>query len=114
MRERIQRVNHLIRNELAKIISKEIEFPPDVLVTLTRVQTTKDLVQSQVFISVMPEKKIEEILKILKKEIYFLQKKLDRILRMRVVPKIIFLKEEKMVEAGKIEKILADLKKEAK
>jgi len=114
MRERIQRVNHLIRNELAKIISKEIEFPPDVLVTLTRVQTTKDLAQSQVFISVMPEKKIEEILKILKKEIYFLQKKLDRILRMRVVPKIIFLKEEKMVEAGKIEKILADLKKEAK
>jgi len=114
MRERIQRVNHLIRNELAKIISKEIEFPPDVLVTLTRVQTTKDLVQSQVFISVMPEKKIEEILKILKKEIYFLQKKLDRILRMRVVPKIIFLKEEKMVEAGKIEKILADLKKEKK
>jgi len=114
MRERIQRVNHLIRNELAKIISKEIEFPPDVLVTLTRVQTTKDLVQSQVFISVMPEKKIEEILKILKKEIYFLQKKLDRILRMRVVPKIIFLKEEKMVEAGKIEKILAGLKKEEK
>jgi len=114
MKERIQRVNHLIRNELAKVILKEIEFPPDVLVTLTRVQTTKDLAQSQVFISVMPEKKIEEILKILKKEIYFLQKKLDRILKMRVVPKIIFQKEEKMVEAGKIEKILADLKKEEK
>ena len=114
MIERIQRVNHLIRNELAKIILKEIEFPPDVLVTLTRVQTTKDLAESQVFVSVFPEEKNKEILKILGGQIYFLQKKLDRILRMRIVPKIIFLKEEKMIEAGKIEKILANLKKKKK
>jgi len=114
MRERIQRVNHLIRNELAKIILKEIEFPSDVLVTLTRVQATKDLTESRVFISVFPEEKSKEVLKVLGGQIYFLQKKLDRTLRMRIVPKIIFLKEEKMVEAGKIEKILANLKKNKK
>ncbi len=112
MKERIQRINHLIRNELAKIISKEIEFPSSVFVTLTRVQTTKDLRESKVFISALPEEKIEEVLKILEGQIYFLQKKLDKILRMKFVPKIIFQKEEKLTEAGKIEKILADLKKE--
>lgn len=112
MKERIQRVNNLIRNELVKIISKEVEFPPDVLVTLTRVKTTKDLAQSQVFISVFPEGRMEEVLEILEKDVYSLQKKLDKILKMKVVPKIIFKKEEKMVEAGRIEKILADLKKE--
>lgn len=114
MKERIKRINNLIRNELGRIILKEIEFPKGVLVTLTRVETTKDLSESKVFISSIPEEKINEVLKILESVIFILQKRLNSLLKMRKVPKIYFVKEEKLVEAGKIEKILADLKKEKK
>lgn len=114
MKERIKRINHLIRNELGKIILKEIEFPKGVLVTLTRVETNKDLSECKVFISSMPEEKINEVLKILESQIFILQKKLNSLLPMKKVPRIFFVKEEKLAEAGKIEKILADLKKEEK
>jgi ribosome-binding factor A len=112
MKERVKRVNSLIKKELSKIILKEIEFPKEILVTLTRVETTGDLKECKVFVSAIPEEKLKETLEILKKRIYFLQKKLDKRLRMKFVPKISFFEEKKMVEAQRIEKILAELKKE--
>jgi ribosome-binding factor A len=114
MKERVKRVSHLIRNELSKIILKEIEFEKDVFVTLTRVETLKDLSECKVFISVMPEEKSIEVFKNLNSQIYFLQKRLNSILKMRKVPKIVFLPEEKLIEAERIEKILVNLKKEKK
>lgn len=114
MKERVKRVNSLIKEELSKIILREVEFEKNVLVTLTRVETTKDLKECKVFISAIPEEKLKEVLEILKKRIYSLQKKLDKRLKMKFVPKVSFFEEKKMVEAQRIEKILADLKKEKK
>lgn len=108
---RIKKINNLIREELGKIISKEIDFPNDIIVTLTRVETTKDLAESKIFISCYPSQKLKEILKILKKEIYFIQKMLNKKLVMRKIPKIQFLEEKKTIEAGRIEEILERLKK---
>lgn len=114
MKERIQRINSLIRDELAKIVFKKIEFSTNILVTLTRVETTKDLKESKIFVSVIPEERVKEVLKILNRKIYFLQKKLDKTLKMKIVPKISFFEEKKIIEAAKIEKILEDLKKRKK
>jgi ribosome-binding factor A len=114
MKERIKRINNLIRNELSKIILKELEFPKDVLVTLTRVETLKDLSECRVFISVLPEEMEKEVFEKLKEQSYFLQKKLNSLLKMRKIPKIFFLSEKKLIEAARIEKILFELKKEKK
>lgn len=114
MKERIKRVNNLIKEELGKIIFKEIEFPKEILVTLTRIETSKDFSEAKVYITCYPEDKEREILKILNSRIYFIQKKLDKKLVMRKIPKIVFVKEETVVQAGKIEKILEELKKKKK
>lgn len=114
MSNRIQRVNQLIKKELSQILLKEIEFPWDVLVTITRVGTSANLIDSKVWISVFPEEKLEIILEILNKNIYFLQQKLNKRLEIRPVPKIKFLEENKTGEAGRIEDILEKLKKEKK
>jgi len=108
---RIPRVNQLIKEELSQIILKEIEFPQDVLATITRVETSANLIESNVWISVLPEEKLKRILEILNKNIYFLQQKLNKRLKMRPIPRIKFLKERKTAEAGKIEEILEGLKK---
>jgi len=45
MTKRIQQVDLLIKEELSKMIVREIEFPPGVLVTVTRVETTPNLIE---------------------------------------------------------------------
>ena len=114
MSKRIQQVNQLIKKELSQILLKEIEFPQDVLVTITRIETSPNLIESNVWISVFPEEKSKRMLEILNKNIYFLQQKLNQRLKMRPIPKIKFLEEKKTAEAGKIEEILEELKKEEK
>jgi len=111
MSKRIQRLNELIKEELGKILLKEGDFPKGVLVTITRVETLADLSEAKVWISVLPEGKVEKIVGDLNKRIFFLQQKINKILRMRIVPKIRFLVETKTKEAARIEEILENLKK---
>jgi len=111
---RIQRINQLIKKELSQIILKEIEFPQGVLVTVTRVETVSDLKESNIWISALPEEKLKRALEILNKNIYFLQQKLNKRLKMRPLPRIKFLEERKTREAGQVEEILEELKKEEK
>lgn len=110
MSNRILRVNQLIKQELSKIILKEIEFLSGVLVTITRVQTSPNLIQAKVYISVMPENKTKKTLQILDQGIYQLQQRLNQRLRMRPVPRISFTEEKETLKAGRIEEILEEIK----
>lgn len=112
MTKRIQSVNSLIKKEIAKLLAKEVDFPQDILVTVSRVDCSANLIEAKVYIAALPEDKWPEAEKVLAENIWFLQKKLDKILRMRPVPKIIFLKEKKLSEAAKIEELLEEIKKE--
>ncbi len=112
MSERIQRVNSLIRKELGQIILREIDFPKVVLATLTRVETSIDLSQAKIYISVIPDIETSKVFEILNKEIYNLQQKLNKRLNMRPIPKIVFEREEKTKEAAKVEELLERIKEE--
>jgi len=114
MSKRIQRVNQLIKKELGQILLREVEFPENVLVTITRVETTPNLIEGKVFVSVMPEDKTERILQVLKHQIYDIQQKLNKRLKMRPLPRIYFVVEKETAKAGRIEEILEELKKEEK
>lgn len=114
MSKRIQRVNQLIKRELGQILLKEMEFPAEVLVTVTRAETSTDLNESNIWISVIPEERQKGILEILNKNIYILQQKLNMRLKMRPIPRIKFLEEKKTKEAGRVEELLEELKKEEK
>ena len=110
MSTRVLRVNSLIQQELNKFFLKELDFNIDTLVTITRVDTYSNLIESNVYISVWPETKKENILAFLKRRIYFIQHELNKRLKMRPVPKIRFLSEKLTSEATKIEEVLEKLK----
>ena len=112
MSKRIQRVNQLIKREISQILLKEVDFPKDTLVTVTRVETSSDLNQAKVFLSVMPEDRITNVLEILNRQIYQLQQILNKRLKMKFIPKIEFREEKETREAGRVEEILEKLKKE--
>jgi ribosome-binding factor A len=110
--QRIGKINELIKRELGKIILKEIGFPKNILVTLTDAQTSKDLRESKVFVSVIPKRETGNALRILEKEIYNLQQILNRRLMMRPVPKIKFLEDKELEKAQKVDEILNKIEQE--
>jgi len=114
MSNRLPRLNSLIKEELAKIFLKEVDFPIGVLVTLTRVEATPNLIEAKVYVSVFPDEKADKIIETLNKGIYSIQQKINKLLKMRPVPKIRFVKEKQIAEAAKIEGILEKLKNEEK
>ena len=111
MSKRIQQVNQLIKKEISKIFLREVDFPEKTLITVTRVETTANLKQSKVYISLIPENKIKSVFQILNKQIYQLQQRLNQRLNMRPVPRIYFVEEKETLKAGRIEEILVRLKK---
>lgn len=111
MSKRIQRLNELVKREVSRLLLKEIEFPKDVLVTVTRVQISTGLSQAKIYISVIPEKYFSKIFQILNKNVSFLQNKINQLLIIRKVPKITFVEEEKTREAARIEELLEKVEK---
>ncbi len=112
MDTRVHRVNDLIREELGKIFLRELEFPKNTLVTITRIDTASNIITTKVYVSVIPDIQQEKVLKVLNRRIYFIQQMLNRCLNMRPVPKIIFHKEEKTSDAARVEEVLEELKKD--
>ena len=108
--ERIQQVNQLIKKELGQIILKKGDLPKNALVTLTRVETSRNLIDTRVYVSVLPEDQSQIILEILKRKIFNIQQLLNKRLRMRPIPKITFVEEKETAQAGKIEQLLKEIK----
>ncbi len=108
---RLKRVNQLVKRELSQILNKELDFSNEILVTITRVETSADLRQAEVWVSVMSENHASKILKILNYSVYDLQQILNKRLEMRPVPKIKFLEEKEVARAARIEELLEQVQK---
>ena len=70
------------------------------------------VIESKIFISVLPEDKAKEAFGVLNRQIYDIQQKLNKILYMRPIPKIIFVEDTEGDQAIRIEKILEKIKEE--
>ncbi|MGD0576908.1 MAG: 30S ribosome-binding factor RbfA [Candidatus Staskawiczbacteria bacterium] len=114
MSNRLEKINSLLKREIAKILLRDFAFNPNILVTLTRVDTSSNLIEAKVYISVYPEEKSAGILNALQKSVYDVQYKINRTLRQRPIPKIKFVKETEISKAGRVEELLSQLKKEEK
>lgn len=111
MSKRLQRVNELLREEVSKLLLREIDFGQSLL-TVTKVETSVDLKQAKIMISVLPEEKSQRALQILEKNIFHLQQLLNKKLNMRPVPKIYFQIDKSAVNAQRIEELLQKINEE--
>ena len=112
MSKRILKINELLKRQIGQIFLKEVEFPKDVLVTVTRVETSLDLRVATVSVSVMPNSESKRVQKILSHCVYNLQQEINKRLRMKPTPKIIFREEKEVGEAAKIEELMEKIKRE--
>ena len=106
---RVEKVNSLLQQEIGKIIHRDFDFGPENLITITRVNTSSNLIEAKVFVSVFPDKSSKQIIDKLNRAIYTTQKKINRILNMRPIPKIKFVIDKNPSQAGRVEELLANL-----
>ena len=105
MKHRIERVNSLIKEELGKIILKEMELD-GALVTITDIRASKNLTQAVVGISVIPSSKAGAALKMIAKNAPYLQSLLAKNIVLRPMPKIIFELDRGLEKAARVEELL--------
>lgn len=109
--ERARRFDEHLKRELGKIIFDSLDVGPNVLTTITRVITNPNLFSVMVFISIYPPREIPGVLKKLNASIYEIQQELNKKLRVRPVPKIIFKLDKNPEEAAEIEKLIENIEK---
>lgn len=106
---RLDRINQLVRDELAELLRREIEVPPGSLLTITRVEVSPDIEHARVWVSVMPFDHSQEVLQLLQHRIGDLQRALNRKLVMEFVPRIRFLLDTTEDQAARIDELLDKL-----
>lgn len=107
---RIEKLNIFLKDEIAKILNREIEFPEGLLVTITRIAVASDLHYATVFFSALGGE-AKEVLALLEKNVYHIQQVLNRAVRMRPVPKLRFMHDQGEAHREGIEASLARLKR---
>ena len=108
--QRILKINKLIKQELGKIIFIDVDFPKNIILTITKVDTSADLRYADVFISVLPDEMDIEIERKLKESIYSIQGKLNRKLHMKPLPRIRFMIDKSGEYVEKIGKLIEENK----
>lgn len=106
---RIVKINELLRKLLGEIMERDMSLKPGVFITIAKIDTSKDLRYTRMFISVFPEQETHYVSETLKKELPRIQKTLYGKLYMKPLPKLSFEIDETAQEADKVEKILKKL-----
>ncbi len=109
--ERAKKVDELIKRELGRIFLREIEAPEGSLITITQAETSPDLLEARVWISVFPIHFAGRIMKEINRKIGYLQGLLNRRLIIYPLPRIRFILDQTEEKADEIEKVFDKIKK---
>jgi len=109
MSQRIAKINELVKTHVNSIILKNLSLKEGVFITIAKVDTTSDLRYTRIFVSIFPEKEREYAMKTLDHEIFKIQGALNKKLRMRPLPKIVFQLDTTEEKADEIEKLLKEI-----
>ena len=109
---RIEKINKLLAQEVARLFLTEIDFPEGIFVTVGSIDTTPDLKYADVLVAIIPDSKTGTVLNIIRKKIYKVQKALDRRLQMRPVPKLRF--SPTAIEPDRIGELFNEIREEKK
>jgi ribosome-binding factor A len=108
--KRLDRVNHLIRDEISLLLQRELKDPRLGFVTVTEVETARDLRLAKVFVSVLgDEQQWASSLAALGSARGFIRHWLRQHLDLRVTPELEFRADRSMEHAARIQELLKHL-----
>jgi len=108
--KRLDRVNQLIKEEISLLLQRELKDPRLGFVTVTDVETTKDLRTAKVFVSVLgDEAQWKASMAALLSARGFIRAWLRQHLDLRVTPELDFRADRSMEHAARIQELLKQL-----
>ena len=107
---RMERVEHLIREEVSNLILKKRIKDPRVstLVSVSRIQVSRDLAHAKIWMSGFGGG-ISQTVKALNHAAGFIQHEVGKKLHTRATPKMTFIEDHSIEEGFRVNKIIEDL-----
>lgn len=107
---RAERVALQLRKELAWVLEREVQDPRAEMVTISRVEVSRDLSHARVFVSAPEDHPIAEVVRVLNHAAGYLQIRLGERVRMRYLPRLRFEEDKALGKASRIDALLAEAK----
>lgn len=112
---RVEKLQELIKQELSKMLLKELKDPRIGFVTVTGVEMTGDLREAKIYVSVMGgEEQVKSSLEGLQSALGFIRREIGRRIRLRFTPEISFALDTSLDYGEHIQKILLKISRDAK
>ena len=107
---RIAIINEEIQKELSALL-RNVKDPrvQDVMISITRVETTPDLRYTKVYVSFLQQEKADEAMKGLKSAAGFLRRQLGTNLRLRYSPEIVWAADDSIVYGARMLNLINSL-----
>ena len=111
--KRLDRVNQLIKEEISMLLQRELKDPRLGFVTVTEVETSKDLRSAKIFVSVLgDDARWKSSLAALESARGFVRKWLREHLDLRVTPELDFRADRSLEHAARIQSLLKQVRTE--
>ena len=112
MNIKIERINHMIMEEVSKILMLEVKDERFKFVTVTDCDTSSDLSYCKIYVTVLEQEKKEETLKALNNASSFIRGELAKRIEIRHIPELKFIYDESIFYGEKIDKIIDEINEE--
>ncbi len=108
---RADRVSDLLKEEISRMLCREVKDPSIGFITITGVDVSRDLQSARIFYTIFgDERQVHESAVALRRVSSFIKKNLGKRLRMRYIPDIAFRYDHSLEYGEKIDAILDRLK----
>jgi len=106
-----KRTAKLIQQELADLFSHEFHFLPGVFLTISQVRIPPDLGLAKVYVSVLPDQRLEEAATTLNENAWEIRLALSKRIRnkLRKMPEVRFYADDSFKEAEQINRLLDEM-----
>ena len=106
---KLDRLNHILTEEISKVISEEVKDTDVQFVTITAVDISSDLSYAKVYFTNLIDKDREKVTKALNNASSFIRGKLFGRVEIRKMPELTFVYDESIEYGNKIEKIIEEI-----
>ncbi len=112
---RIEKLQELIKQEMSKMLLKELKDPRIGFVTVTDVEMTGDLREAKIYVSVMGgEEQVKSSLEGLNSALGFVRREIGQRIRLRFTPEISFALDTSLDYGDHIQKLLLQVEGDKK
>jgi ribosome-binding factor A len=106
MSHRIDKIEHLIKEEISLIFLYKMDDPALSLITITNVKVSPDLKNVKIYLSVFDKEKRELVLEKVKASTGYIRSELAQRIRIRYVPELRFFIDDTIDYVEKIENLI--------